>query len=77
MIRLDLSVILLIYFSLSTVALLLAWLYLDTTRKKKPEEKGEPFIWHCTICDYNYIDSLSDTISRCPRCGSFNEKATH
>jgi len=36
------------------------------------EEKKS--IWQCEICAYTYVDSKNFSISRCPRCRSYNER---
>ena len=74
MINIDLPMFLFIYLFFSTVLLLIAWSFLDFGTRLKNFTPDEKFIWHCNICDYHYIDSLSEDISRCPRCGSYNEK---
>ncbi len=74
MIKLDLSTFLFLYLLLSAVLLLIAWASLDLGTKMKTFSPDEKFIWHCNICDHNYIDSINDEISKCPRCGSYTEK---
>lgn len=74
MINLDLSMLLFLYLFFSTLLLLIAWSFLDFGTKMKTFTQDEKFLWHCDICDYNYIDSMSEHISKCPRCGSYTEK---
>ena len=74
MINIDLSMLLFLYLFFSTILLLVAWSFLDFGVGMKTFTPDEKFIWHCNICDHNYIDSLSEDISKCPRCGSYNEK---
>ena len=74
MITLNLSMLLFLYLFFSTVMLLVAWFFLDFGTRLKTFSPDEKFIWHCNICDHNFIDSLSIDISKCPRCGSYTEK---
>jgi len=32
------------------------------------------FIWFCSVCTYTYINTREESISVCPRCGSYNKK---
>ncbi len=74
MIKLDISMALFLYLLFSTVLLLVIWSFFDFGTKLRKFTSDERSIWHCNICDYNYIDSISEELSRCPRCGSYNEK---
>ncbi|HNZ48125.1 MAG TPA: hypothetical protein PLZ53_04125 [Candidatus Hydrogenedentes bacterium] len=31
------------------------------------------FMWRCVFCSFLYLDQEAVTISRCPRCGSYNK----
>ncbi|MFH1791635.1 MAG: hypothetical protein ABH885_06620 [Candidatus Omnitrophota bacterium] len=73
MLRLDLSVALFVYLSVSVVAVLVLWIvcgYRSGVRDKRAA-RDEDYIWHCNICAHVYIDSRDNVISKCPQCGSF------
>jgi hypothetical protein len=74
MIKLDISMALFIYLLFTAVLLLLIWAFLDFGTKLKTYSSDEKYIWHCTICASTYVDSRHDDISKCPRCGSYNQK---
>ena len=45
--------------------------------KKEKDRKlslDPKFIWFCLVCTYTYINTREETISKCPRCGSYNKK---
>ena len=54
-------------------AILYAWIF---SRKGKDKDLtlDPKFIWFCSICTYTYINTREETISVCPRCGSYNKK---
>lgn len=74
MIRMEISTALFFYLLGTAVLMLLAWSFFDFGTKLKTYSSDEKFIWHCSICTFTYIDSRHDNISKCPRCGSYNEK---
>lgn len=47
-----------------------------TGQKLKDKELllDDKFLWFCSVCTYTYISTKEDTISNCPRCGSYNKK---
>jgi hypothetical protein len=73
MITLDFYAAIAAYVILVLCVVLLSWIF---TRKDK--DKLRPldarFIWHCSVCTYTYINTKDETITTCPRCGSFNKK---
>jgi uncharacterized paraquat-inducible protein A len=74
MIKLDISIALFIYLFFTAVLLLIMWFFVDFGTKMKTFSSDEKHIWHCDICSCTYIDSRHDEISRCPRCGSYNQR---
>jgi len=74
MIKLDISMALFFYLLFTTVAILFLWSFFDFGTKLKTFNSDEKYIWHCTICTLTYIDSRHDEVSKCPRCGSFNQR---
>ncbi|KPK38422.1 MAG: hypothetical protein AMJ78_10035 [Omnitrophica WOR_2 bacterium SM23_29] len=76
MIVLEFSFAVALYIFLTTIALLLYWLFFEKAKYFKDYSLSDRHVWQCSICTYFYIDSKHTTISVCPRCGSYNEKVT-
>ena len=74
MIKVDISMALFLYLLCSAVFMLIAWSFFDFGTKLKTFSSDEKFIWHCSICSFTYIDSRHEELSRCPRCGSYNQR---
>jgi len=75
MIRIDFSLAVALYTFLFVNIILAFWL-IARKGKDKDLSLDERFIWFCSVCTYTYINTKEDTISACPRCGSYNKK-TH
>lgn len=73
MINLDFSLAVAIYVIIAINVLLVFWLVGKKHRNKDLSLDGR-FIWFCSICAYTYINTKEDSISLCPRCGSYNKK---
>lgn len=74
MIRLDISTALFLYLFFTVIVILAVWFFFDFGTQLKMFFSDEKFIWHCSICSNNYVDSRNDEFSRCPRCGSYNQR---
>jgi rRNA maturation endonuclease Nob1 len=73
MIRVELPVVVLIYFFVLLAALfLLSILY--EWRNQKREKEVLRYRVHCTICASIFEDKTDADLIRCPRCGSLNER---
>jgi uncharacterized paraquat-inducible protein A len=73
MINLDFSLAIAGYLTVFLVIILFLWLWAKKQRNK--EQFLDPkFIWFCSICTYTYINTKQDSLSVCPRCGSYNKK---
>jgi DNA-directed RNA polymerase subunit RPC12/RpoP len=73
MIRVELPVVVLIYFFVLLIALfLLSILY--EWRNQKREKEALRYRVHCTICASIFEDKTDADLIRCPRCGSLNER---
>lgn len=55
-----------------SVNILFMWVFLE--KKRKYKKIYEDTLWSCPICFYEYIDSKSKDISRCPRCKTLHKK---
>jgi hypothetical protein len=74
MINLDFSSAIAGYAMIFLVIIFVLWF---TGRKQKDKELllDDKFLWFCSVCTYTYISTKEETISTCPRCGSYNKKA--
>jgi rRNA maturation endonuclease Nob1 len=73
MIRVELPVLVLIYFlvllsALFSLSILYEW------RNQKREKEVLRYRVHCTICASIFEDKTDADLARCPRCGSLNER---
>lgn len=75
MIELDVSMALFLYLLFTAVFILLLWSFFDFGTKLKTFSSDEKYLWHCSICTNTYVDSRHDDISKCPRCGSYNQRS--
>ncbi len=76
MIRIDITTLVFFHVLFSVVAILTVWTVLGYRRMKSASGSvnNVEFIWKCSICFHDYIDSLHDDISVCPLCGSYNKR---
>ena len=62
-----------LYMLASISVILVIWLF-SKKEKDKDLTLDPKFIWYCSVCSYTYINTKEDTISKCPRCGSYNKR---
>jgi len=74
MIKLDISTAVFLYLLFNVVGVLLMWVLFDFRTKSVDFRRDEDYIWHCVICANIYINSRQEGISKCPQCGSYNER---
>jgi len=73
MIKVDFALAVALYILLFLTLILALWLF-GKKQKEKELSLDQRFIWFCSVCTYTYINTKVDTISLCPRCGSYNKK---
>ena len=73
MINLDFNQGIAAYCLVSLTAVFLLWLF-GKKQKDKDLSLDPRFIWFCSVCSYTYVNTKEETISVCPRCGSYNKK---
>jgi hypothetical protein len=73
MISIDFSLGVSLYILLFLNLILIIWLF-SKKQKDKDLSLDPRLIWFCSVCTYTYINTKEDTISNCPRCGSYNKK---
>ena len=71
MIKIELNLGVAIYVGASLIILVIWFLF---EGKRKLFQSTGSTLWQCPICYYDYIDSLSEKISECPRCKSLHKK---
>jgi len=74
MINLDFSLAVSLYLFIAITAMFIFWLS-GKKQKDKDLSLDERFIWFCSVCTYTYVNTKEESISTCPRCGSYNKKA--
>jgi len=73
MIKIDFSLAIALFIIFFISLILIIWL-LSKKQKDKDLSLDDRFIWFCSVCTYTYINTKENTISVCPRCGSYNKK---
>lgn len=73
MISLDFYTAVAGYFIALLTVVIAIWVY-SKKEKEKILSLDPRFIWYCSLCTYTYINTKEETISTCPRCGSYNKK---
>ena len=74
MIKLELPSFIFFYIALFVIIMLISWIISSYKKTGLVERKGRDYIWKCSVCYHNYIDSRHEEISTCPMCGSYNTK---
>lgn len=72
MIEISLSTALILYSSLLGLLILIIWLYTEITTRRSFYVLEQQDLWRCVFCGYTYLDQEAETVSKCPRCESFN-----
>ena len=74
MIPIDLSLALAIYLVIALGWVIVLWLFSEIRRRGQDFTGEERARWKCSLCLENYIDSVAENYSRCPRCGNLNQR---
>ena len=74
MIPIDLSLALGLYLLIGVGIISLLWVVSESRRRAADLSPKETREWACGLCLYQYIDSIAELFSRCPRCGNLNKK---
>ncbi|NQT74906.1 MAG: hypothetical protein HQ566_00110 [Candidatus Omnitrophica bacterium] len=74
MIKIEFSLAIALFLILTVCLVLISWMFFDKKKQLGPFSSEKAFFWQCSICTYVYVDSKHNTISQCPRCGSYNKK---
>ena len=74
MVKLTINSLIFIYTLCSVIVLLIIWIISSYKGRKGIVTKEADYIWRCSVCFNNYVDSKHEDISVCPLCGSYNKK---
>jgi rRNA maturation endonuclease Nob1 len=74
MIKLTISTLIFFYTLFSVITILIIWVVFGYKGTKRALPKDIDFIWKCSVCFNEYVDSKSEDISVCPLCGSYNKR---
>jgi len=73
MIKIELNLAVALYLGIS-ILILLIWVAFEYRKSNRAKEKRYNTLWQCPICFHIYIDSRSETISRCPKCSTLHKR---
>ena len=74
MIRVELPVLVFIYLFVFLAAVFSLWIVYEWIRQRREKELLRYKV-QCTICASIFEDKSDDSLPRCPRCGSLNERS--
>lgn len=63
-----------LYSTILLVAGIALWVYTEMSTQRYHRVLGKQFLWRCFYCAYTYLDIEAETVSRCPRCQSYNTR---
>ena len=72
MIELELTQALALYSAVLFVLIVAIWIYTEVRIIRPRRYLGKQFLWRCSFCGFAYLDEQDESLSQCPRCGSFN-----
>ncbi len=73
MIPITLSYLVLIYLVLMLGPIFVVWFF-NEWRRQRRERAAFRHVMRCSLCAFEFADSTSTLLPRCPRCGSLNER---
>lgn len=73
MIQMSLSAILIAYVVFGLILIATLWLW-SAWRRKRRESEALRYRVQCIICAFLFEDKTGDSLLKCPKCGSLNER---
>jgi hypothetical protein len=73
MIPVTLDHLVVVYLAIMLGPIFFAWLLAGWIRQRR-ERAAFRHVIRCTLCSFEFEDSTSTLLPRCPRCGSLNER---
>lgn len=74
MLNIPFSLLITLYLIPSLAIIVFFWVRSEARKKEKVLPASSRFSYRCPICAFIYIDASKSNYSRCPLCGSLNEK---
>jgi len=75
MIEIQLSHALALYAGALAAMIAVIWIYTAFSVRRTHLMLEKQNLWRCTFCGYTYLDESAASLSKCPRCASFNSSA--
>lgn len=72
MIEISLGTAALLYGLVIAAGVALTWLLTEYSAGRTYTALEQQDLWRCDFCTFTYLDRTGTTMSRCPRCNSFN-----
>lgn len=72
MITVTLTQALGLYAAIVGIGAFFIWLYTEAVSQRTHRTLEQQHLWRCVFCAYTYLDEAAETLSQCPRCGSYN-----
>ncbi len=74
MLNVPFSLLIALYLFPSLAVIAFFWVKSEARKKERVLPESSQYSYSCPICAFVYLDSSKSLYSRCPRCGSLNEK---
>ena len=74
MLNITFSLLIVLYLFPSLAVIVFFWVRSEARKKERVLPESSQYSYCCPICAFVYIDTSKGHYSRCPRCGSLNEK---
>lgn len=73
MIRVSLTLLIFIYLAAFSSAIFALWIWHEWQRTRRERQAVRHRV-RCTLCAFEFEASEDESLVRCPRCGSLNER---
>lgn len=73
MIKIEIGLAVALYLTMS-ILILAAWIVSECRKNVFTRSDTNNSLWQCPTCFDVYIDSCSETISKCPKCKTLHKK---
>ena len=73
MIRASLTMLVFVYLGVFLALIFANWIVWSISRLRR-ERQALHHRLRCSLCSFEFEDSSTDSLPRCPRCGSLNER---
>lgn len=73
MLRVSLALLIFVYLFIFLTAIFGLWIWYEVKRQRR-ERFAVRHRVRCSVCAFLFEDPSGETLPRCPRCGSLNER---